>query len=38
MKGEKETKNVLKQKINSKTANMTKRGKEPVTGVTRKSC
>jgi hypothetical protein len=33
MKGEKETKSVLKQKINSKKANMTKSDKETVTGV-----
>jgi hypothetical protein len=36
-RGKKETKSVLKQEIHSKTANMTKSDKEPVTGVTRKS-
>jgi len=36
--GGKETKNVSKQKINSKRANMTKSGKEPITGVRGKSC
>jgi hypothetical protein len=36
MKGKKETKSVLKQKLHSKTANMTESDKEPVTGVTGK--